>query len=1069
MEKIEPAATLQKVDELLRVQAWQQVERLLAPLHSRFPRSADVLVAQAKFACMRREFKRARGYLDQALAFDPNHRDGLATLGVVCQLLGDTNGALNSLERAHALAPQDTEVMGNLGHVYTLHARMDDAIQVLERALALAPDSAVLRNNLGRAFVENGRFEDALAHLNHALRINPRYNSALYNRGMALLGSGSLETGWAEWDHRFNADCTAKRSPTYGSLPLWQGESLAGKRILVYAEQGLGDELLFASCIPDLVKQGADVFLQCNPRLSPLLARSFPSVTVHGGPRDEGLEWLTRAGGVHVQSPAGSLPRYLRRSLQDFPASNAYLRPDPTRVAYWRRRLAGLGPGLKVGMAWRSRLQDPLRQRRYAQLSDWLELFRLQGVTMICLQYDDCGAELAELANQHGVHMTRFPDLDLLNDLDDSVALMSALDRVVSVITSTFRFAAGAGVETWLLAPPMRNWVNLGTGQLPWYPTVRVFRQTLLGRWDDVVTRVVNEFRSLTIGVGLTRVEAPAAKQDRRAKVSAGLVSHQRGDYLAAEQAYREALRGNPGDAEALMLLGALLAQTARAEEGLQHLKHALALEPHAPQIYVNLGFAFQKLGRRDEEISAYRRACQLDPNLRAARLNLCKALIESGDAASAASEVDRAELTFASDANFLGQCAHAWESIGESARAQALLERAVVLEPSAAAWRNDLGRLLFEQGRDALAREHFRIAVRAQPNWAEAWVNLGAATAEPEQAIAHLEHALKMDPFCEQAHQNLALNCLAQGNFDRGWSEWNWRLRDAELFKISKAYDWIPLWQGEDLRGKMLLIQPEQGIGEEILFASCIPDLYAGGVHCVVQCDRRLAPLFARSFPGVIVHGGERFEDGEWARKLGNVELRAPGGTLPQYLRARVVNFPRRSYLRADETRVAEWRRRLNGLGSELKVGICWRGGAGGRRRAVKSTALVDWLPILKTTGVRFINLQYAALPEERRQIAEEADGLATMFQDIDLFNDIDETAALVSALDLVICPSGFMMHLSGAIGQRTWLLGQPVSKYLPLGTNRIPWYPTVKWWPSANGRQRYAEVSEALAAGVR
>ena len=1069
METVEPAATLQKVDRLLRVQAWQQVERLLAPLQSRFPRSADVLVARAKLACMRSEFKPARDYLEHALAIEPNHRAGLATLGVVCQLLGDADGALFCLERAHALAPQDPEVMGNLGHVYTMHARMDEAIELLERALTIAPDSAVLRNNLGRAFVENGRFEEALVHLNHALRINPRYNSALYNRGMALLGTGSLETGWAEWEHRFNADCTAKRSPTYGSLPMWQGESLVGKRILVYAEQGLGDELLFASCIPDLVKQGADVFLQCNPRLAPLFARSFPGVTVHGGPRDEALEWLTEAGGVHVQSPAGSLARYLRRSLGDFPAANAYLRPDPNRVMYWRRRLAELGLGLNVGFAWRSRLQDPLRQRRYAQLSEWLDLFRLRGVNMICLQYDDCDAELAELTKRHGVQMTRFPDLDLFNNLDDSVALMSALDRVISVITSTFRFAAGAGVETWLLAPPMRNWVNLGTDHLPWYPSVRVFRQTELGRWDDVVSRVVEECRLLIAGAESIVGEVPATQNVIRATVSVGLASHQRGDYLAAEQAYRDVLRDNSCDAEASMLLGALLAQTGRAEEGLQHVQHALALEPKAPLIYVNLGFVYQKLGRRDEEITAYESACRLDPTLRAARLNLCKALIEFGDVPRSAAEVDRALALFAGDADFLGQCARAWESAGEGARAQALLERAVEVEPSAAVWRNDLGRILFQQGRDALAREQFQFTVRAQPDWAEAWVNLGAATAEPGQAIAHFERALKIDPFCAQAHQNLALNCLAQGDLHRGWNEWSWRLRDAELYKISKAYDWIALWQGEDLRGKTLLVHPEQGIGEEILFASCISDLSAGGVRGIVQCDRRLAPLFARSFPDVTVHAGDRYEDGGWAKELGNVYRRAPGGTLPQYLRTRVADFPQRAHLRADNGGVTTWRYRLAELGTELKVGICWRGGAGGRRSVMKSSALVDWLPILKTAGVRFINLQYAALPHERRQIAQEADGWATVFHDVDLFNDIDETAALVSALDLVICSSGFILHLAGALGQRTWLLGQPVSKYLPLGTHRIPWYPTVKWWPSAGGQQGAVEVSEALAACVR
>lgn len=1066
----EPAATLRKVDDLLRGQAWQQAETLLKPLYLDFPRSSGVLVALAKCHCMQGDFDFARRYLEQALTYDPSHGDALATLGVVFQMLGDGLGALDCLERALALDENNTEVMGNLGHVYTLNARMEEAITLLECAVAMAPDSAVLRNNLGRAMVESGYFNDALIHLNHALHVDPHYASALYNRGMARLGMGHLETGWPEWEFRFRANCSAKRSPAYDALPLWQGESLQGKCIVVYAEQGLGDELLFASCIPDLAKQAGQVFLQCNPRLVSLFARSFPSVTVHGGPRDEPLDWLRRFGGANFQIPIGSLPQYLRRRLDEFPGTNAYLKADSERVAYWKQRLVAMAPGIKVGFAWRSKLQDPLRRRRYTQLSDWLAMFRTLGVQTICLQYDDCTEELDTLARDHGVCLTRFPELDLMNDLDESVALMSALDLVVSVITSTFRFAAGAGVETWLLAPPVRNWVNLGTDGLPWYPTVHMFRQSVMGQWDDVVSRVVDSLK-VKIGDPTELVDLTFKPANSiRMMAADGLRYHQEGDFAAAERHYHSVLSLDNDDVETLMLLGTLLAQTGHAEEGLLLLTKAAILGPRVAHVHINLGFVYQKLGRYNEEIAAYRSACKLDPTLRVTWLNLGKVLNQSGRWQEAIAEMDRAMELFPASAEIQSVCGKALLAIGEPARAEMLLRRAVELEPNNAASRNDLGRCLFELGRDAQALAEFRVAVQLKPDWAEAWVHLGASTQEPSEAQVHLERALEIDAHMPQAHQNLALNLLAQGNLDCGWEEWEWRLKSAEPFKISTAYDTIPLWRGEDIHGKTLLVHAEQGIGEELLFSSCIPDLLARGTRCLVQCDVRLESLFKRAFPGAMIHGGPRLENGDWLSAYGQIDVRVPSGTLPKWLRKQVSDFPcTPGHLWADKERVAYWRRRLDTDEVALKVGICWCGGASGRHRSVKSTALADWEAVLRTKGVRFFSLQYGVDSDEADRVRETVGVEVRHISEIDLYNDIDDTAALISALDLVISTSGYILHLAGSLGRPTWLLGPPMSKYLPLGTSTIPWYPSVRWWPKPDWDKNLKNVAAALVSCAR
>jgi hypothetical protein len=223
---------------------------------------------------------------------------------------------------------------------------------------------------------------------------------------------------------------------------------------------------MFSSCYADLIARAGHVIIECDPRLVGLFARSFPTATVRaaGGAPDD--------FDVHVA--AGSLPLHLRRALADFPARPGWLVPDPGRVASLRARIAALGPGPVVGIAWRSGLITPERAGLYTQLADWGPVFAAPGVRFVNLQYDDCAAELAAAGARFGVTVHRWPDLDLRNDLEGAAALTASLDLVLTAGTSVAEMAGALGVPVWRFGA-CGEWTALGAAVRPWYPSMRSF------------------------------------------------------------------------------------------------------------------------------------------------------------------------------------------------------------------------------------------------------------------------------------------------------------------------------------------------------------------------------------------------------------------------------------------------------------------------------------------------------------------------------------------------------------------------------------------------------------------
>jgi hypothetical protein len=363
------------------------------------------------------------------------------------------------------------------------------AREMLERLLGETPDHAGALAAMSWVLNVEGRLAEAEASGRQALAHDPGHAVAHQNLALALLKRGNYAEGWEHYDWRTKVDEQVSGYLRF-PFPEWRGESLADKTLLVYAEQGLGDEIMFASCIPDAMRRAKQVVLECDPRLGELFRRSFPGCAVFGRERTQANAW-TRSlePPPDFQIPVASLARRFRSERSQFPTHSGYLEPDARKIAAWRARLDALGPGRKIGISWRGGVPKTGRVRRSLDLSDLVALLALEGLRFVSLQYGAVSDELARLEHQHRIRILHAPEA--ISDYDECAGLICALDAVLSVCTSVVHLTGALGRPCLVMAPYSPEWrYGMAGEEMPWYPSVRVLRQPRPGDWATVLAQV---------------------------------------------------------------------------------------------------------------------------------------------------------------------------------------------------------------------------------------------------------------------------------------------------------------------------------------------------------------------------------------------------------------------------------------------------------------------------------------------------------------------------------------------------------------------------------------------------
>lgn len=418
----------------------------------------------------------------QSMELDTSSVDTYLNLAKVYYNLHDHKRSLDVSMKAILVDASNVSVHLNMGAALLGLGFLDEARIAFETCLTLEPSSLNAHFNLALIHSRQGNSAKAIsgyrAYLSQAEAADEvNLNLARFSLGGKLLRSGQLDEGWVLWDYGFDPSIPAwaARGPARQfQVPRWAGQPIPGERLLVWAEQGLGDEILFMSCMRDVLATCTDVILECAPRLVPVMARSFPSVTVRAAAFDSGNFNVSLFNDFDHHIPLGSLPGLYRQTLQDFDRSFPYVVTNAAVKERFSRRLAGFEGKLKVGICWRSGLLNADRNEGYSAIKDWGELLRLPNCVFVNLQYDNCEAELTEVEALYGVNILRWQDLDLKNDIDDVLALMACLDLVVTAATAVNPMAGSLGKATLLIQGDF-DWTNLGTDHYPWFPNTRCF------------------------------------------------------------------------------------------------------------------------------------------------------------------------------------------------------------------------------------------------------------------------------------------------------------------------------------------------------------------------------------------------------------------------------------------------------------------------------------------------------------------------------------------------------------------------------------------------------------------
>jgi tetratricopeptide (TPR) repeat protein len=452
----------------------------------------------------------------RALALRPDSPEALNNLGISLREKGQRSEAAEHFRRAVALRPAYLEALTNLAMTLNDLGRFEEAAAAYRQGLAIKPDLVHERNNLGAALAQLGRFEEAGECYRQALSRQPDYPEALNNLGnvlraqgrldeaiaayrqaaalkddypdvhhnlaMALLASGELAAGWTEYEWRWRTDQLRAAHRDFGK-PLWRGEAGAGRTLLIHAEQGFGDTIQFCRYAPLAAARGWRVVMMVQRALVRLLGSL------------DGVAEVRPARGdpppCDAQCPMMSLPLALGTTLATIPAPRSYLHADPREVSAWGERLAALGGrGVRVGLVWagnpgRSPILSAVDRRRSMPLDRMAPIFAVPGVQFVRLQKDQRAA-----AEAHAM----VDVMDHMKDFADTAALVTQLDLVISVDTAVAHLASALGRPVWLLDryDPCWRWLT-GRQDSPWYPALRLYRQTAPGDWDGVVATVAQD------------------------------------------------------------------------------------------------------------------------------------------------------------------------------------------------------------------------------------------------------------------------------------------------------------------------------------------------------------------------------------------------------------------------------------------------------------------------------------------------------------------------------------------------------------------------------------------------
>ncbi|MGR3174022.1 MAG: tetratricopeptide repeat protein [Candidatus Scalindua sp.] len=420
----------------------------------------------------------AASRFSKAIELRPDYAEAHSNLGTVLKEHGKLDEAAKSLHLATELNPDHAEVSNNLGTFLQEQGKLDEAAERYKKAITLEPNHAKAHNNLGAALQEQGKFDEAMEYYKRAISLKPDYAEAHMNRSFVLMLTGNLEEGWSEYEWRLH---TKDRISRTFQQPRWDGTPLNGRSILVHAEQGLGDTIQFVRYLPMVQAKDGYVIFECQKDLFRLLKNNagFDEI-IEKASANENNSYFD------VQVPLLSLPGIFGTTFENIPSNVSYITVDPEPVKQWNERIEH-NDDFKIGIVWAGSPHHKNDRNRSCKLEDFAQLAEIPGLSFYSVQKGPASAEVNDPSK--GMKIINLEDS--LIDFVDTAALIANLDLVISVDTAVAHLAGAIGKPVWNLLPfaPEWRWF-LDRDDSPWYPRMRLFRQSQPNDWTGVFKQV---------------------------------------------------------------------------------------------------------------------------------------------------------------------------------------------------------------------------------------------------------------------------------------------------------------------------------------------------------------------------------------------------------------------------------------------------------------------------------------------------------------------------------------------------------------------------------------------------
>jgi len=465
----------------------QKAEQHLSKALQLKPDYEAAMINLAIVYCHNETFDKSEALFKQALNINPNNAKTYCNYSALSQSRKNYVQAESFARKALELQPNYPQAISNLGNALLRQDKHEEAEHCFSQAIKLKPDYLEAYNNLGFLYHNTTRFHDALNIYDKAVNIDPNNHDNYWYRSFTHFQLGNFKQAWADYEHGLkNGGRDSRAFP----FPLWKHETDQDKTLLVYAEQGIGDQIMFASCLADLLQTRKKVILECERRLQPLFTRSFPKVRVIGTKQNSDLTWLNSFPEIEHQIALGSLGKFYRNDMKDFPKVKSYLVADKDKQQKWQDRYAMLGGKLTIGISWQGGINID-HNKRSMTLESWLPILKTPDCQFVNLQYGQHETELDMLRSKHNIIIHDWPDSDSLIELDDFAAQISALDLVISVGNTNVHLAGALGVPAWCIIPLVPSWRWMADGtHSPWYSSVRLYRQKQADEWATVINEI---------------------------------------------------------------------------------------------------------------------------------------------------------------------------------------------------------------------------------------------------------------------------------------------------------------------------------------------------------------------------------------------------------------------------------------------------------------------------------------------------------------------------------------------------------------------------------------------------